>query len=165
MKACSWQGTCVMLKHASSQWGYLPETLICLQSSFRCKSHCQAECCSPFFSGWGGVQWFPSCPQFLVPLSLLPCSWRVLLPSWADSASVVAVLCTRPVRCFDLGAICLGFFKEQGALLEVLFLNSMCERAPSLPVVRQAAELGQGKGVVALLCGQGGMGVVAGGRR
>lgn len=54
----------------------------------------------------------------------------------AESASGRAVLCARPVRCFDLGVICLGFFKEHGALLEVLFLNPMCERVPSLPVVR-----------------------------
>lgn len=110
-------------------------------------------------SFWGGVELSGFPPASVpVPLSLLPCSWWVLLPPRADSASGVAALCARPVRCFDLGAICLGFFKEHGALLEVLFLNSMCERTPSLPVVRQAAELAQGKGVVALLCGQGGRG-------
>lgn len=83
------------------------------------KSSCQAECCSPFFSGQGGVQWFPSCPQFLVTVSLLPCSRRVLLPPVADSASGVAALCARPGRCFDLGAICLGFFKERCAPSEI----------------------------------------------
>lgn len=85
--------------------------------------------------GRGGVRWFPSCPWFLVPLSH---SLQLVgaASSPADSASGRAVFCARPVRCFDLGVICLGFFKEHSALLEVLFLNSMCERVPSLPVVR-----------------------------
>lgn len=93
-----------------------------------------------------------------MPLSLFLCSWWVLLPPRADSASGVAALCARPVRCFNLGAICLGFFEERGALLEILFSNSTCENTLIFPVVRQAAELAQEKGVVALLGGQGGLG-------
>lgn len=89
----------------------------------------------PFLYGQGGVRWFPSCTRFLVLLSL---SLQLVdtASSTADSASGRAVLCARPVRCFDLGVICLGFFKEHSALSEVLFLNSMCEHVPSLPVVR-----------------------------
>lgn len=85
--------------------------------------------------GKGGVRWFPSYPLFLVPLSH---SLQLVgtASSPADSASGRAVLRARPGRCFDLGVICLGFFKEHSDLLEVLFLNSTCERVPSLSVVR-----------------------------
>lgn len=135
IKACCWQRICIMLKHVSCWLGYLQETLICLKSFFGCKSSFQADCSSPFFMGRGGVRWFPSSLQFLVPLSH---SLQLVgtASSLADSASGRAVLCARPVRCFDLGVICLGFFKEHSALLEVLFLNSVCERVPRLPVVR-----------------------------
>lgn len=88
----------------------------------------------PFLHGQGWslvVSILPPVPRASYSLQLVGSA-----SSPANSASGRAVRCARPVRCFDLGVICLGFFKEHSALLEVLFLNSMCERVPSLPVVR-----------------------------